>query len=241
MKANEELIRLNEVKDNFLSSVSHELKTPLTSIKTYNQIIYNQILGPINNKQKEAINTILSSINCLEALIKNILDVSKYEAGKAEFNIELFDLNKIIPIVEKEFEPQLSTIQATLIINIAKKGVIIYADKQKITQVFRNLINNAIKYRSEKKLKIEINIKRTKKEVIISIRDNGIGISKENQKNLFSKFYQIDSGPARKTEGTGLGLFIIKHIVEGHSGNLNVISKLGKGTSFIIHLPVKKA
>jgi PAS domain S-box-containing protein len=236
-KANEQLAHLNEVKDNFLSTVSHELKTPLTSIKSYNQIIYDGILGTVNEKQKEAIDIVLSSTDHLNRLINELLDVSRYEAGKKEFDFENFNIKEVILEVVKEFKPTLDSSGAG--IRLKSSDIFLFADKDKIKEVFRNLISNSVKYRSKASLVIHIRVRIFKKSVEITVKDNGIGISKKNQRNLFNKFYQVDQGLTRKTEGAGLGLSIVKHIVEGHKGKIRANSKIGKGTEFIILLPKK--
>ncbi len=233
-QANKELLALHEVKDNFLSNVSHELKTPLTTIKSYNQILRSGMLGPINKKQEEAISIALTSAEHLNTFINDLLDVSRYEAGKKEFIFSHVEFRPLVTEVLAEFQPTLDSIGAMLEVSVS--DIWIRADSDKIKEVFRNLISNSIKYRSDKPLIISISIRKVRGSVHISFKDNGIGIPRKSQAQVFNKFYQVDQGLTKKTEGTGLGLSIVKHILVGHNGMIDVVSSKGKGTEFRIYL-----
>lgn len=235
-KAYEQLQQLNEMKDNFLSSISHELKTPLTSIQSYNQLIHEGILGEINEKQKEALGISLESVKSLNSMITNILDASKYESGMVQVCSAKIRFCELLNNVMREFEPMLNNINAKVIYEI-KEGFVIYADYDLMVRVLRNLISNSIKYRSERQLEIKIKASTETGRVIISYLDNGSGISKKNQGQLFNKFFQADQGSGRKVEGTGLGLSIVKAIVELHNGSITAKSEESKWTEFIIVLP----
>ncbi|MBN1157348.1 PAS domain S-box protein, partial [Candidatus Woesearchaeota archaeon] len=236
----QELVQLNNVKDNFLSSVSHELKTPLTSIKSYNQLLSDGILGGLNDKQKEAIQVVLQSTEHLNRLINDLLNVARYEEGRAEFNFVKCNFNDLISMVSKEFEPLLTSVGAVLKIKMPKSATSLSADREKLYEILRNLLSNAIKYRSKRRLTVTIALRRNDKSIVISVNDNGTGISRENMRNIFNKFYQADQGMTKRVEGTGLGLSIVKHIVEGHHGTISVKSQFGRGTKFMIILPTKQ-
>lgn len=236
------LKQIDQLKDNFLSNISHELRTPLTSIKSYNQLLYDEVVGKLNKDQKESLKIVLNSTDHLIGLINNLLDISRYSSKKAQFNFEDFDLKENIKKIIYEFKPTIFKIQG----NISVSGIncIIKADKTKIMQVFRNLINNAIKYRKKsRKLDIKIHISKYLDDtgyIKITVKDNGIGIHKKDFENIFDKFYQVDQSITRKVEGDGLGLSIVKYIIESHKGILKVNSKINKWTEFTICLPKKK-
>ncbi len=234
--AYQKLKKLDELKDNFLSNVSHELRTPLTSIRSYNQLIYDGILGGINPKQKESIKIILDSTDQLVGLIDDLLDVSRFEADKQQMHFEDSNLKDAINEVISEFKPILTKIGG----EIRFKGLssaTANIDVVKIKQAVRNIVNNAIKYRSVNKLIINISLEKQKGSFVVSIKDNGIGISKENTDHLFDKFYQVDQSMTRRVGGAGLGLSIVKHIINAHNGKIKVESRVGKGSVFRIYIP----
>ncbi|MBN2142574.1 HAMP domain-containing histidine kinase [Candidatus Woesearchaeota archaeon] len=234
-----ELKQLDAMKDNLLSSVSHELRTPLTSIRSYNQLLRQGMLGKVNQKQKEALDVVLNSTDQLIDMVNNILESARFEAGQANFNYHDFNVSKVLKKVLKEFEPKLRKIRAKVTVH-CQDNIMACADEQKISEVFVNLINNAIKYRSSRKLALYIIVENLKHHLKVSITDNGIGISKEDLKKMFHKFYQVDQGTTRKVEGTGLGLSIVKHIIGGHGGTISVHSDPDVGTEIIISLPHRK-
>lgn len=236
---NAELKKFDQMKDNLISAVSHELRTPLTSIQSYTQLLQKDILGKTNKKQKESLDIILKSVKNLTSMISKILDSSKYESGKMQVHFESFNLYSLLDEICIEYKPWLRSIGASISLNFSK-SLFIIADREKIKQIFLNLFTNSIKYKSEKrKLKIIVKVNIKNENVIISVRDNGIGIEKENLKNLFNKFYQVDQGMTRKVEGAGLGLAIIKYIVTIHEGTVEVHSKFGEYTEFIIKISNK--
>ena len=172
-------------------------------------------------------------------LIADILDLSRYEANKELLHLEKNSLKETIIHTEKEFKPLIDSIGGTIILNLNNKNDLIQFDKDKIIQVIRNIINNAIKYRGEKnKLVLEITCIDLGNYVKISIKDNGFGIPKDKLKHVFDKFYQADQSMTRPGEGAGLGLSITKHIIKTHKGKIEVKSHLGKGSTFVILLPI---
>ncbi|MBN1502335.1 PAS domain S-box protein [Candidatus Woesearchaeota archaeon] len=238
-KLNEELMRQDTLKDTFLSNISHELRTPLTSIRTYNQLIYDQVFGPINKKQKESLKITLESADYLTELISNLLEISRFEVGKMKMHFSRENIIAVVNEVIKEFQPRVEEINGNILVH-KKRSYMLNIDKTRIKQVYRNVIENSIKYRSKRPLRIEIRHSKIKNFVKIQIRDNGIGISKRNIKHLFNKFYQAEQAMTEKRGGVGLGLSIIKHIIEAHKGTIMIDSKLGKGTTVTICLPIKQ-
>ncbi len=234
------LQRSNKVKDEFLSNISHELKTPLTSIKSYAEILENGILGKINNKQKESLKIIDESTNTLLTLINSLLEISAYENEKVPLKRENADVIKLITEVIKEFKNMLASSNASIKIISKYKEIYCKIDIDKTKEVFRNIISNSIKYRDEKRTqKIEIRFSEIKRnnQIKISIKDTGIGISKKELNHVFDKFYQVDESMTRKVNGTGLGLAITKLIMKSSKGDISIKSSPGKGTEVILIFP----
>ncbi|MDD3263284.1 MAG: HAMP domain-containing sensor histidine kinase [Candidatus Nanoarchaeia archaeon] len=228
---------LDNLKSDFISNISHEFRTPLTSISGYTNLILMNKFGEVSEKQKEALSVVASESKRLSQLINDVLDISKLESGKIEINkndVNLFNLSTNIKEVLKGYAGE----NKINLINEIKQDTIIYCDENKIQQVLINLVDNAIKY-NNKNGWVKIKHQQDKENDYIIVEDNGIGISQENVDHLFDKFYQIESIMFKSKKGTGLGLSIVKQIVELHEGNISVESKLGKGTRFIVRLNKK--
>jgi len=223
---------LNKLKDHFISVVSHELRTPITSVKLYLALMQQGKFGLISSKQRKALQTLMNENNRLSDLINDLLIINKIEAHKIALEKEKFRLMEII-------DP--------LYINIAKsngikvinkvKDFMVFGDKAKLKQVYINLINNAIKYSEGGS--IELSSGSRKNEWFLSVKDTGIGISEDEIPKLFDKFYQVDNTLTRKSQGVGLGLSIVKHIVDLHKGRVEVESKIEKGTKFAVWIPLE--
>lgn len=224
---------LGKMKDKFVSVVSHELRTPLTSIKLYCSLLLKGKLGRVSKKQKDAVSIISEEAKRLNELVTDMLDLSRLEDRRVKLKITSFDLNDLASgcVVNNLAEEK----KIKLVLKIPK-GFIINADKGKIKQVFVNLVSNAIKY-SPEDTTVKITSKKSDKNTVIEIKDQGYGIPPEELPKIFDKFYQIEHHMTRKVGGTGLGLAIVKEIVELHKGKIDVKSKVGKGTTFTISLP----
>ncbi|MBR9675412.1 hypothetical protein GOV05_00195 [Candidatus Woesearchaeota archaeon] len=239
-KAYNKLKELDTLKDEFLANISHELKTPLTNIKSFNQLIKDEVLGPIGKKQKDALVMTLHSIDELTELINSILSVTSYEKQKVHFDLRKEDLNLLLKKAVKKYSHQIEKIGGKLKLDIKLDDKKILLDKSKISEVLQNLISNSIKYKDrKKKLVLEISAKSTLKNALITIKDNGIGIHAKNHFKIFEKFFQVDESYSRTVQGLGIGLFLVKKIIEEHKGEISVSSKLGVGTIFTIILPYK--
>ncbi|WP_321420807.1 PAS domain S-box protein [uncultured Methanomethylovorans sp.] len=235
-KANKELESLDRMKNELLSNVSHELKTPLTSIKGYGDLLMEGDLGEMNYKQLKALKTIIRNTERLRRLIDSLLYVSMAEAETITYEFRKIDINDLIdnavtdmamPIAEKNIEV-LHQVQEDL--------TQIEGDAEKLTDMLTNVLDNAIKF-TPSGGKISIFAKKGGENIQISIQDNGIGIAADLLPFLFQKFYQIDPSMRRKYGGTGLGLFICKKIVDAHKGKIWVESEQRKGTTVHILLP----
>ncbi|APH39117.1 histidine kinase [Methanohalophilus halophilus] len=225
----------NHTKSQFLANMSHELRTPLNSIIGFSDVLLEEAFGKLNEKQKKYAHNINTSGQHLLEIINDILDLSKIEAGKMELKPEQFGLEEIISELKNTLEPLVKKKQLILDVDTNLEYPV-YADKLKIKQVLYNLLSNAIKFTPEKG-KITIDIDYGGEEITISVSDSGIGVSPEEQDKLFKPFRQLDSDSNRQYQGTGLGLALVRNIIEMHGGQIWVESEAGKGSTFKFTLP----
>ncbi len=232
----QKLLRMYNIKSDFTAMVSHELRTPISTIKEGVGIVADGTAGGLNSDQRNFLDRAMESIDRLSRLINDVLDFSKLENKKVEFNIVEGNLNGLIDQVVKSYAPVVEKKGLKLTAKLDPFLPLVRFDPDRISQVLYNLISNAIKFTEKGSITVE-----TKKEdsaVVTTIQDTGIGIKKEDLYRIFEKFEQISSEESGKTEGAGLGLAICKQIVEQLGGRIWVESKYGKGSKFIFTLPV---
>ena len=227
----EEVKALSAKKDEFIALASHELKTPLTSIKGYLQISARSEKDKVGQM---FITKALSQVEKLNTLVTDLLDSSKIVAGKIQFNFETFELQALIMDVIETHQYANKTHQ--LIFNKKEDKFIVEADKQRMEQVMFNLLGNAIKY-SPKADKVHISIGKENESVKVSIKDEGIGLHFTQKNKIFTRFYRAD-GPSN-ISGLGLGLYLTKEIIDRHSGSIDVNTDFEKGTEFYFSIPLK--
>jgi len=224
------------VRDEFISVASHELKTPVTSVKMFTQVLkkHSEQIGDI--KAVNHLTKMDKQLNKLTELIYDLLNVSKIQAGKMEFRQELFDFDtavrEVIDVLQQSVEKHKLIIEG-------KTGKKVYGDAERIGQVVNNLVSNAVKY-SPKAIKVEIRLSTNKQCVQVSIQDFGIGMSKEHLERIFERFYRIYDTTDKTFPGLGIGLYISSEIVKRHGGKLWVESEIGKGSTFSFSLPIDK-
>ncbi len=236
IKEKEEQAKKTDIaKDEFLAMITHELKTPLVPIQGYSDILLNEHLGELNPKQKERLSIIKSSSETLLGIISDLLDVQKLEIGQLRMKKEDCDIKASIIKSVNAISPQAEEKEIELTFNAG--NMVIYHDSERIKQVLTNLVKNAIIAVEPKKGKIEITMEEKPTEIQIMVKDNGMGIPKEKQENLFKKFYQVDTTLTRERGGSGLGLAICKGIIENHGGKIFVESKEGEGAKFTFTIP----
>jgi PAS domain S-box-containing protein len=233
----EELKELDILKTEFLSITTHELRTPIIPIKSQSELLLSGSFGEINLKQKKSLEMIIRNTKRLDKLIREILDVSRIQANKLEIRLKKNDLKKCFSEVIEILKPLIKEKNINLIKTYGEIPKFRF-DKERIIQVFNNLLENAIKF-SPKNSSIRIIIKRIKDNLLIQIKDQGIGVKKEDIKKLFMPFSQINSAYNRKYKGSGLGLAICKAIIEKHEGYINLKSKKNKGTTVYFYLPIR--
>jgi len=234
----DQLTRLESDRSAFSAMITHEMKTPLVPIKGYCQMLLKETFGKLTDEQKDAIQEISTSSDSLYTLIENILSAQKSGSGQSTLNITAISSSKILDDVFTKLSP----------IMIAKNiefkqfplsETLVLADHGKLIEILTNLIQNAVDFVPEKSGKIEISCTREDDGVLFSVKDNGIGMSSEQQKKLFTKFYQVDTSATRKHGGTGLGLSICKGFVESMGGKIWVKSEPSHGSVFYFTIPLK--
>jgi PAS domain S-box-containing protein len=228
----------NRAKSEFLSGMSHELRTPLNGIIGFTEFLIDEKPGPLRPKQKEYLGDVLNSGRHLLQLINDVLDLAKVEAGKMELHLETFPVRKAVEEVTAVIQGIASKKQISITIEVGPDLDAVTLDQQKFKQILYNLLSNAVKF-SDDRGRISIRASRLDPQQLqVEVRDSGIGIKAEDIHRLFSEFEQLDSGPARRFEGTGLGLALTKKIVEFQNGRIRVESQPGLGSAFTVLLPL---
>lgn len=247
-QSNEQLLRATRLKDEFLASMSHELRTPLNAILGMTEALQEEVFGSVSDSQRQALQTIDSSGGHLLALINDILDVAKIESGQVELNLSATAIAPLCEASLKFIKQQAVNKKIELQLDLSPTLPDLLLDERRMRQVLINLLNNAVKFTPEGGricLKVEaLFAEEAPSEtapitgVRWSVEDTGIGIAPENLPKLFQPFIQIDSALNRQFEGTGLGLSLVKRLVELHGGEVGVSSQLGVGSCFTVMLPV---
>lgn len=225
---------IEKSKNEFISIASHELKTPITAIKALSQILERKLKIEGNNKHIYLISKINQQIDKITKLINDLLNLNRIEEGNFALKKSLFDYDAMLRQLISDFK------YTTPNYHILKTGLVsgkLYADKDKITQAIMNLLNNAVKYSPSNK-KIILKVTKNKNNLITSIQDFGIGIDKNDQPKLFKRYFRSEISQEKKIMGFGLGLYICSEIIKKHKGKIWFESKLGKGTTFYISLPL---
>ena len=236
----DQLEELNRLKDDFLNISAHELKTPLTSIIGFSGILKEQSHS-LNSEQQKYINIINAESIMLNNIIKRILTITRFESGREIINFEPINLAALIQSFQPTLGMLLNNKKAKLVINTEKNDIVVKSNKEKILEVIYNFVDNSLKYGSKEQT-ITISVTQPEKErVKIAVKDQGPGIPPEKIDKLFNKFSQLEPSLVRSQEGTGLGLYICKLIVDSLGGKIGVESEPNKGSTFYFTLPIKNA
>lgn len=240
-KANEELTKANTAKSNFLSIISHELRTPLTIIRGYLSLILEGDFDDKPDKAKEIFRILNKRAKHLERLIDDLLDLSRIESGKLQLLKEIIDPVKHLKETINMFGAEIENKNISVKTEIPDKLPSIDADHDKFHQVFTNLFSNAFKFTEDRGEVVvsarDLEPQSNKGFIEFSVFDKGIGIPPDELDRIFERFYQIDSTSTRQYGGSGLGLSIVKEIVDLHGGTIKVESDIGKGSKFIVTFP----
>lgn len=241
VRMKEQFVKLKELdkaKDEFLTMITHELKTPLVPIKAYADILLSGNLGPLNNLQTGRMQIIKSSTNSLLKLVSDLLDVQKIELGQLKLNRKMHNLSQIIREVINQIKPSADIKGITISLDL-QSGISCVCDSVRIEQVLTNLMLNSIDFSPAQNGKVMIKLYAKNGYANIVVKDNGIGMVKSNLEKIFVKFYQIDTSVTREHGGTGLGLSVCRGIIETHKGKIWAESKgRNKGTTMHVILPI---
>jgi signal transduction histidine kinase len=235
---NEALEAADRQKTEFLANMSYELRSPLTSIQGFSEILKENYFGELNEKQLEYVNGVGEAANHLGQLITDILDLASAEAGYMELDIESFDVQEMLSNLVSLLTSRVVSREVSVNLKCPKSIGKMQADKTRIKQVLFHLISNAIQY-TDAGGKIDIQAKPDGENLIFIIKDNGMGIPEAEQKSIFNTFHRTQAAQS-KTKGTGLGLSVVKHFVELHDGKIDLSSIVGKGTTVTCILPKKQ-
>lgn len=233
----EKLREADRQRDEFSSMITHELKTPLVPVQGYCELLLDGTYGELTEKQREKIQKIYANSTRLLNLIQDVLDVHKLELGQMKFEMTDTSAKYMIKECVDAFLPAVQSKGINLMNMTNGDDLNFRCDPKRVFQVLSNLVSNAMKFVPDNNGRIEISARRENGHVLFSVRDNGIGVPKEKQHDLFKKFYQVDTSLSRNHSGTGLGLTISKGIVEAHGGRIWLDSDEGKGTTFYFSLP----
>ncbi|OHB61855.1 MAG: hypothetical protein A2168_09080 [Planctomycetes bacterium RBG_13_50_24] len=230
-------LRMAEMRSQFIASVSHELKTPLTAIRIFAETLRMDRLKDTQAKT-EYLDTIVNESHRLTRLLNNVLDFSKIEKGKRTYRMEPACLSEIVNAAVQATQYPLNQQDFHLNVQMEEELPDICVDRDAIGQAILNLLSNAMKYSGESR-QIDLRVQKKACHIVIEVSDRGIGIDPAQQKRIFEKFYRVPSEQNQRIPGTGLGLAIVLHIVKAHDGHVEVRSVPGKGSTFSIHLPLE--
>jgi signal transduction histidine kinase len=241
----EEAQTANRAKTEFMSVASHELKIPMTSIKGYAKLLTLGAGGDLSDQQKEFLNIISTNVDRMDRLVADLLDVSRIEAGRLRLEMGQVDLHEVIDTVIQSVKAQIEAKKLALEIDVPATLPPVWGDTERVIQILNNLVSNAYKYTPDGgEIHIVVNGQTQFASsgcLTVSIRDTGVGITPEDQEQLFTKFFRAEDPRVRDVPGTGLGLSITKSLVEIHGGEIWFKSEPDQGTTFTFTLPISRA
>ena len=231
--------RANLEKSKFVSVVSHELRIPMTSIKGYSDLLLKEMAGPVTDQQTNFLETIRNNVERMSTLVSDLSNISRIETGRLKLEPEFFELDSYVEDVLDSLRPRIEEKNQTLEVYVHEALPKAYADKNRFMQILTNLVSNAWKYSPEGGW-ITVLARPGGEGVHLEVRDTGIGISEEDQENLFQQFFRSEDPAVREEQGWGLGLNVTKRLVELMGGKIGVSSELGKGSTFWFSLPTRE-
>lgn len=240
-RANEMLLvqerNINDAKDSLLSIASHQLRTPATGVKQYLGLVIQGFAGDVTPQQTSLLEKAYESNERQLRTINDVLYLARLDSGRIVITKTRIELTALIRSLVDEQESKIAESQHSLKLDLPKRSVYVEADGHMLGMAVENLLTNAIKY-TPKKGKITVKLRRKNNEILISVTDSGVGISEENMSKLFKEFSRIPNNLSRTVSGTGIGLYLSRHLILLHGGDITVDSTEGRGSTFIIHLPI---
>jgi PAS domain S-box-containing protein len=233
------LEQASALKSQFLANMSHEFRTPLNAILGYTHMLLHGVTGPVSEQQRKSLTRIDSNSQHLLALINDILDITRIEAGRMPLNLSSFEVPELVNEVMSELEPIIRRSSLRVTARMAKTLRPIKSDRQKVKQIVLNLLSNALKFTPAGAVTIAASYDERKRWVAISVQDTGVGIAREDQAKVFEDFRQLDASPTRGYGGTGLGLSICRRLAQMLGGTIELNSDVNRGSTFILRLPVR--
>ncbi len=233
--------KLSELKNDFINNMTHELKTPVSTISLASQMLSDNSINIDKDEILSVTKIIGDESKRLEFQIEKVLQISLFEKGNIHYNIQDVDIHNIIKQAVLITDIKVKTKGGEILTDLRADHYNIKGDKLHLTNIFFNLLDNAVKYSKDNiPPRIKVSSKTNGEFILIIISDNGVGISKEGQKKIFNKFYRVPTGNIHDVKGFGLGLSYVKRIIDEHNGSISVKSELGAGTSFILNLPLNE-
>jgi signal transduction histidine kinase len=234
-----ELEQASALKSQFLANMSHEFRTPLNAILGYTHMLLNNVTGQVTDAQRKSLTRIDSNSRHLLALINDILDITRIEAGRMPLNATTFGIGELFEEVQAELEPIIK--RSNLAVSTGVRGAVpsLRTDRQKVKQIVLNLLSNALKFTPSGSVTMSASYDARARQVAVTVRDTGVGIARQDQAKVFEDFRQLDSSPARGYGGTGLGLSICRRLANILGGSIELDSEAGKGSTFTLRLPAK--
>jgi len=230
---------IDKLKSEFISVAAHQLRTPLSAIKWSIEMILDGDAGPLNDEQRDMLDKGHKSNERIIGLVNDMLNVSRIEEGRFGYSFEKSNFHEVFDDVSSNLQGKIQMADLKFDVSIPDEVPDVYMDKSKMTMVLQNLLENAVKYtQAHGKLSLALTVEG--KFLKIKVKDNGVGIPKDDQVKLFSKFFRASNVIKLQTEGSGLGLFIVKNVIEKHGGNISCVSEEGIGTEFIVTMPINE-
>lgn len=228
----------NDLKSRFLSYMSHEFRTPLSSMTSMTGILLSRLDGPLTDEQQKQVEFIRASTRELTEMVNDLLDLAKVEAGRITISPEWFEMVDLFVALRGMFKPIVATSSVTLIFDEPEDSIKLYTDDKKVSQILRNFISNALKFTPVGEVRVSARLLDAER-VEFAVTDTGIGIAAEHLPNLFGEFMQLDVRLQKRLRGTGLGLALARKFATLLGGTVAVESEPGKGSRFSVTLPVK--
>lgn len=230
--------KLSDMKTDFINNMTHELKTPIATISLASEMLKDPGISAIEKSRLKYAGIIFEENKRLANHVEQVLQIARLEKGELQLNRSAVDMHQVIEMVVKQFDLICADYKGTIVTVFDATDAVISGDEMHLTNAIKNLVDNAFKYNDKQPL-IEIRTSDAPSGIMVYVKDNGIGLSRENQQRIFEKFYRVQSGNVHDTKGFGLGLNYVKSIVEAHGGRITVDSKLKEGTTFAVYLPYK--